>query len=142
MSTALELITGSLENIGMIGAGETLSAEDSKMALRSLNLMLSSWNTQKLLMLGEEFEEFNTIPGQDSYTLGAGGDFDTSVPVFTKSAYVKDSSDNTYPVEIVDSSFWGKLNTGNFVSSTPSYIYIDYNHPLKKVHVYPSPPRS
>jgi hypothetical protein len=142
LSTALEIIRGSLRKLGVLAAGESLSSEEASDALRSLNSMLSSWNTQNLIMTGLEIEEFSLTSNKGSYTLGSGGELDTSIPVKTDLAFIKDSNNNEFPIELVDNKKWGEIIDKSTTSTYPSKIYIDENYPLRKVYLYPVPSES
>lgn len=139
MSTALQLYTASLKKLGVYQEGEALSAETSVDALFNLNLMLSGWNIQKYLVYGLEIEEFQLIPNQQSYTMGVGGDFDTNKPAYTDAIFLRYSNSNEKRVEIIDNRLWGSLQSKDAKSSIPYYAYIDINHPLRRVYLYPTP---
>ena len=48
MTTAGDLINGSLRLLGVLAEGETPSAETSQDALVAMNQMVQSWNTERL----------------------------------------------------------------------------------------------
>lgn len=80
-STAYDLIKGSLRLIGAIAPGETPSATEANDGLNTLNDLLEMMSTESLSVWGESNETFNTVAGQASYTIGPGGNFNTSRPV-------------------------------------------------------------
>jgi hypothetical protein len=129
----------SLRKLGVIASSEALSSSEAKDSLSSLNMMLSSWNTNNLTVLGKSFEEFTLIAGQNSYTLGTGGDFNTSVPIKTDAAFIRFGSNAELPMKIIDSKRWGEITTKSSQSTIPSKIYIDNNFPLQTVYLYPTP---
>ena len=139
MSTVLEILKGSLRKIGAIAPGESLASEEASDGLQVLNQMLGGWNTQNLIMLGLEIEEFSLVAGQNSYTLGVGGDFNTAEPIRTDAAFIKYDSNTELPIQIIDNQKWGRLQAKGTESALPTHIYIDHNHPLQKVYVYPTP---
>jgi hypothetical protein len=139
VSTALDIIKDSLKKIGVIASGEALSSEEAADGLRALNNMIASWNTQNLIMLGLTIEEFTLTPAQNSYTLGSGGNFNTSVPIRTDAAFIKDTDGTEFPIEMIDNIRWGQITVKSSSASYPRYIYIDYNYPLQKVYLYPTP---
>jgi len=139
MATAIELIKSSMRKLGVLSQGETPQAEESKDALESLNTMLDSWSTQRLAVLGTTIEEFTLVNGQTIYTMGTGGDFNTTVPVKTSRAYIRDNTNVDLPVQIIDHAKYGRLPDKNQTATFPQMIYIDNNYPLRNVYVYPTP---
>ena len=139
MSTALELIKGSLRKIGVVAYGESLPSEELKDALASLNALIGSWNTQNLMVNGVSIDEFSLVAGQASYTMGSGGNFDTTAPIEIDSIYLKYDAGTEIPIEIIDNKRWGGIVDKTSSSSTPIYAYIDISHPLRKIYFYPVP---
>lgn len=69
-STALDLITGSLRNIGAQEAGEPINANDAGDALQVLNDLLDSLSTDKLFVYTASESILAWTPGQFKYTIG------------------------------------------------------------------------
>lgn len=138
MSTAIEIIKGSLKKLGVIAQGETPGAEESADALRALNSMLDSWSTQGLLVLGTAIEEFTLTSGQGSYTLGTGGDLATTVPVRIDSAFIKLTGNTEQKLKLIDNQKYGEIEVKN-VSGIPYRLFIDRNYPLMKLYLDPVP---
>ena len=58
MATAGETINGSLRLLGVLAEGETPSAETSEDALRAMNQMIDSWNTERLAVFSTQDQIF------------------------------------------------------------------------------------
>lgn len=138
MSTALDNIKATLRLLGVLASGETPQSSEANDALSALNRMLSSWNNSRLTVFGVKIEEFTLVPNQSSYTIGDGGDFDTEVPLKIDSIFLKDG-ETEYPLELIDNKKWGSLQSKTTTSSIPFMAYVDINHPLKKIYLYPTP---
>jgi len=90
MATARDLIANSLVDIGAFGPGESIPGPQSVQALRRLNQMLGGWALEPLTMTFQSREVFPLIAGKGGtgtstptlgpYTIGPGGDFDTTRP--------------------------------------------------------------
>lgn len=139
MSTALDLIKDAHENLGLLAEGESLSAESAQKGLRTLNQMIASWNTQNYIVQGITIENFTLVAGQQSYTIGSGGDFDTTVPVRTDKAYIRLSGNEEKPLHMIDNKRWGEICLKTTQSTFPDTIYIDKAYPLKTIYLYPVP---
>jgi hypothetical protein len=139
MTTARDLIQDAFENIGILAEGEAMSADAAQKGLRTLNQMISSWNTQNQTVLGIQIEELSLVIGQTSYTMGSGGDLDTTIPIYTDCAFIKLSDNIEYPIEVIDNKKYGDLILKTEQSSIPRQIYIDKGYPLKTIKIYPKP---
>lgn len=85
--TALELIKSSLRLIGVIAYAETPTAEEANDALLTLNDLLETWSTERLSVYGAANESFVTVAGLATYTIGPGGNWNTTRPVRISGAY-------------------------------------------------------
>lgn len=90
--TALQLITAALKRIGVVGAGQTPSAEDASDALLRLNAMLDSFATERLLVPCIVRTTWTIVSGTGSYTIGVGGDVNVARPVFVQDIRFIDTS--------------------------------------------------
>lgn len=136
--TARDLITTSLRLIGAVAPGETVSADEAFDGLSTLNRLIDSWSTEKLLIFQITKEEFTLIAGTQSYTIGSGGDFDTERPIEIKKALVRLGS-SEYPLEILSLDRWSSIMQKSVSSSIPTGIYLDGAYPLNGLSIYPKP---
>ena len=98
MTTATTLITDSLQSLGVVAAGQSPTANDLSDGLRKLNNMLGLWSLSTLLVPFRT-QISKTLDGSSSYTVGAGGDINTTRPAAIDSAYVR-VIDVDYPVRV------------------------------------------
>lgn len=80
MTTAATIVRGALETIGVVGEGQTMTAEKAADGLRRLNLLVGSWAIQPGTIPVTAREVFALVAGQTSYTIGPGGNFNTARP--------------------------------------------------------------
>ena len=136
--TAYDLIKGSLRLIGAIAPGETPRAPEANDGLDTLNDLLESWSTESLTVWGSANETFATVGGQAVYTIGPGGNWNTSRPVRIHDGYI-DVSGTSFPVQQ-----WGKNDYDLIaVKQTQSdvverFLYVN-DSPLGRVTLYPIP---
>ncbi len=76
-STAQDLVTGALRNIGVLAAAETPSASDTADAVQVMNDLLESWSVDHLNVYCVVENILTFTPGQYQYTIGnpSGGSF-------------------------------------------------------------------
>lgn len=70
MTTALDLITDALINIGAQESGEPVPPEKSAFALRKLNRLLQQWSNEHLMVFYQQEIVFDIISNQYIYSIG------------------------------------------------------------------------
>ncbi len=139
-TTARDLIKGSLRIIGAIAAGETPSAAELSDALSSLNEMIASWSNDGYLIFERKVEEFTLTGAQQMYTIGSGGDFNTSRPMRILQAGTKEAAGTTeIPISVYNVQEWAAITVKSTESSLPQAIYYNPAFPLGEINVWPVP---
>jgi hypothetical protein len=80
MAVAKDLIEDALHDIGALGEGETLAAEDLAASMRKFRQALAYWNEQGYIVPFRVVELFDLSIAKMEYTWGPGGDFDSPSP--------------------------------------------------------------
>jgi hypothetical protein len=78
-----EIIATALENVGVYAAGETISAEDTTMCARRLNMMAKAWMAHGAHLWAMKEATLFLSVGTQSYSLGASGTHCTNTYVHT-----------------------------------------------------------
>lgn len=127
--------------IGAIATGETASADEQADALSVLNQMLDSWSNENLIINAKIKEEFPLVGGQQIYTMGPSGNFNTTRPLRIDMAYIKQSGSTTFelPVEIVTVEQWADIGVKNTQSSIPTKLYPEMTSTLVNLNLWPVP---
>src|SRR5579863_8507426 len=98
--------------LGVYGTSDTLSSGDAQLGLTTLTDMLDSWSNESLTTFATLEQSFVLVPGQQSYTIGTGGQINLTRPIRILegpgSAYVQDSNGNNYPMEVVPRDKWNQ----------------------------------
>lgn len=142
MSTARDLIYGSLRLIGAVATGEVPSASEQVDALSVLNDMLDSWTLESLMIVSKIKETFVLIPGQQTYTMGVGGNFNTSRPLEIQRAAIIDTTNppiNEIPVAIINLDQWANIAIKSTNSYYPTMLYPEGTSPLETLNLWPIP---
>ncbi len=135
MASASDIIRRSLRLIGAIAGGETPSSTEQADALEALNAMLDSWRTESLAVYALR-DETLSLTGAASYTIGTGGDLNTTRPVKIESAYER-VSDTDYPVKIASAIAWYGLAAKSTTSDVAEWLYYEPSYPLGTLYLYP-----
>lgn len=143
MTTAGELINGSLRLIGVLAEGETPSAETSQDALVAMNQMIDSWNTERLSVFSTQDQVFIWPAGQLSRALGPSGDFVGNRPVMLDEAtYYRDPSTNvSYGIKFINQQQYDGIAVKTVTSTYPQVVFTNMTYPNIEMFVYPRPIR-
>lgn len=134
MADAATLIKDAMQDLGVLGAGRTPTSSDYTDCLRKLNAMLDSWSTSSILVPFTT-QISHTLDGSQSYTIGSGGDINTTRPTYINSAYVNDGS-NDYPLFVLrDRSAYDRISDKSD-TGTPELVYYEPSLPTGTIYVY------
>ena len=139
MPTVLEIITDAMQDAGIISSNETPNATDGQKAFRLLNRMLDADSTEDLMIYQNVEEVFNLVSGQQTYTIGTGGDFNTTRPVNVTRAYMRDVTGNDLPVEILPYQVYADIISKPIGSTLALGLYYDSGFPLSNINLWPVP---
>ncbi len=141
--TCLDLITGSLRLLGVLASGEVPTAPEAQDALTSLNSLVDSWQTERLMVFAVEPVTFPVISGQASYTLGPAGTWATPYPQKVERAKLIYQQNSplplTLPLRLIDLEQYQRIGVPATTSTIPTMIYVGDEFPARTVTLYPVP---
>jgi len=141
MTTARGIITKALQKIGALTKSESPSADEISDGLDALNMMVSSWANDSLLVYARAWETFSLTGNQASYTMGTGGVFNTSRPVSIISAYVRIGTTD-YALEPIDDQTYVNYIQQKATGGIPQFYTNDNAMPLVTIRLWPVPSAS
>ena len=143
METAGDIINGSLRLLGVLAEGETPSAETSQDALRAMNQMIDSWNTERLSVFATQDQVFTWPAGLLNRTLGPTGDFVGNRPVLLNDAtYFKDPGTGvSYGIKMINQQQYDGIAVKTVTSTYPQVIFTNMTFPDIDMYIYPRPTR-
>ena len=144
METAGDIINGSLRLLGVLAEGEVPSAETSQDALRAMDQMIDSWNTERLSVFSTQDQIFTWPAGQLSRTLGPSGDFAGNRPVLLDDAtYFKDPGTGvSYGIKFINQQQYDGIAVKTVTSTFPQVMFINMTYPDIEMYIYPRPTRA
>lgn len=98
--TAAELIKSTLQDLGVYGAGEDISAEDAVDSLERLNDLCDGLGLERMMMYAIVRTTKVLAANTASYTIGSGGDINIVRPTFLDHAGLIIDTSATIPTEI------------------------------------------
>jgi hypothetical protein len=140
--TGLTVIRRSLRALAVLAPAEPLQAQEAEDALGVMASMLDTWRTQKLLCYVVTYTDYPLVVGQQVYTLGPGGDFAQSRPVFVdRVSTVRrpgEKQELEQPLIVLRSALeWQAVRPKPIDSAWPTKVYIDTDFPLKHLRFWP-----
>ncbi len=138
MTTARDIIRKALQKVGENFRNSDASSEEYADGLDSLNALISSYANDSMLIFARAWETFNLTPSQGTYTMGVGGNFNTSKPVFVVASYLKDGITD-YPLTQITDEMYTQQITQKTTLGIPNYFTSDNANPLTNIRLYPVP---
>lgn len=142
MATGIQIITRSMQALGILGRTEVPTAGEANDALTTWNAMLDSWSDGEDLMSFVVLERsFPLVVGTSSYTIGSGGVINTSRPHDISQAYIQDSLGNNFLMEILPRDKWNQIGNRSSImtSQIPDTMFYDPQYPLGVINIFPTP---
>jgi hypothetical protein len=143
METAGDIINGSLRLLGVLAEGETPSADTSQDALRAMDQMIDSWNTERLSVFSTQDQIFTWPSGQLSRTLGPSGNFVGNRPILLEdSTYFRDPGTGvSYGIKFINQQQYNGIAVKTVTSTFPQVIFVNMTYPDIEMYIYPRPTR-
>lgn len=138
-TTALEIIRGSLGLSNAVGADQQLTALETSDSLAVFNDLLEIFNTKNLAVYGAANQTFNTVIGQAVYTIGTGGDWNTTRPVRINDPAYAVVNGSSYPFYSMTQAEYNQITVKTQTQQFPyRYLYVNA-FPLGLVTLWPVP---
>jgi hypothetical protein len=141
-TTTRDLINGAGRLINIIQQNEAMTGDNLNIALYSLNHMIDSWSNNRLMIYSIKQFEF-PLTGQQTYTLGPGGDWDVPRPMKIETAYARLQPGSPQQLDIAMQPLTVQQYASIAVKKTPStfpFAYYDNNnYPLRDITLFPIP---
>lgn len=140
--TVRQLVQSALRMSGGLRVGQLGHTDDEDAALLILNSMVSTWNTKRLNIFTIRRDTYILAGGQNSYTIGQGGDIDAQRPAKIVSAGLFIAGDTLIerPLKILLTvQEWADVRIKTLSTSVPYRLYCDYAHPTANIYLWPTP---
>lgn len=148
VTTAADIVRLALKDAGVLGVGQSASAEDTNDVFDTLNMILGQWSEMRWTIY--HLLDLSVVStGAISYTVGPGGDIDTGSKqrpdrledgCFYRQL-VSSSTPNQidYPLEILESrEDYSRIGLKQLMT-VPQYIFYDAAFPLGIIYPWPVP---
>lgn len=140
---AVDVVSGAARLAGILASGDALQGSEPADCLLILQQMIDEWQADGLKIFTEDINTFPFILGQQSYTLGTGGNFNIPRPAHIKRMGCQILSNPTQPSEVpitlLDVDGWANVRVKNIAGSYPLFCYDDGGFPLRTLNFWVIP---
>lgn len=137
-TTAIDLITRSMKLAKVLSSGETPTAEEATDALATLNDILENWDTEPMSVWASANDVVATVPGQATYTVGLGGNFNIDRPQTVDGAYITFQGVD-YDLQIVGQLEFNQISLKTQQNPIPEWLLYVNEFPLGLITLWPVP---
>ena len=140
MYTGNDLVRQAMRLIQVSSVDTDLTAAELADGIQSLNRMIDSWSVDELTLYKVTRDTFPLVPNQNPYTIGLGGDFNTSRPVRIVGAYFTLNASTIpvdYPMQVINVDVYNSIALKTLTTNFPQYLYYEPDFPLGKIYIYP-----
>jgi len=138
MATGQTLADRAGRLLGVIESGSSLTAAESADALIAINAMLDSWRNDRLMCYALQDETLTLVATDSSYTIGSGGQLNTTRPVSIEGCFCRAGSVD-YPVRIISFEEWNSIVDKTATSDIPECVYYEPTMATGTLQVWPVP---
>ena len=137
--TAQTIVDQALRSIGAIATGETPSSNERSDGLAALQDLIASWGAEGIVIpYLNERQELTLTADTSAYTIGSGGDFNTTRPIQIVGATGKGGSNLEHTYRIIDATRYRKTGLKS-TGGDPYWLWYNPVFPLGEIKIYPTP---
>ena len=145
MATARDIVTASLQELGVLASGEVASAAEATDGLTMLNRWLDQKAAEHLQIYMERRDTWTIVSGTGGYNVGIGGAVNIVRPVFVNRIYFEDTSLDPVlemPLLQMTEADFANVAMKNFTSLYPQGVYYRSAYPFSELGFFPIPTSS
>ena len=145
MSTVSDLCQSALEDLGVLGAGETMEAGDLQTCFKSLNQLMDQWAAERLMIYTITRTTWTISANDGTYSVGLTGDIAVARPEFITHVNFVDTNvtpNLEYQLYPFTDDDWSRVALKTLTSTLPTNWYYNPTYPLGNLELWPVPTSS
>lgn len=126
VTTVNDVLRGALQALGVVAAGETLTAADSDLGLECLNGLLGQFQAEQFMLPWRTRTTATLTASTSSFTVGPSGDINIVRPVYFDEIKFLDTStdpDTEYPLVSLTDDAYANIPQKAQTATLPSHYY-------------------
>jgi hypothetical protein len=143
MSTALDIVKSARRLLNIDAVGESIPDSDADESLYVLNMIISSWNNQRLMLYEVKNITGTLTANKNPHTIGpAGADITADRPLRIERAFTRITGTSTpvdFSMEQVTNNRYQEFVVKNISTSYPTHFYYAPANPTASIYLYPVP---
>jgi hypothetical protein len=137
VATVLNIITDALQELGVIGAGEPVNADDAALCLSALNTLIDAWHLEPLTIFASQ-QITATLPANTtSLTIGPTLNINVARPVRLEDGCFVRVGDIDYPLDVVSQVDYNAIALKGLDGPWPRVCMYNDTHPTGAVFFWP-----
>lgn len=138
-ATGQSLVNRALRLLGVIGAGEDPTSDESDDALEGINAMLDAWRNERLMCYALREESLTLVAGDADYTIGPAGNLNTVRPVSIEAAWTVDANGMTHDMRMISDQDYARISVKTTQADFPELALFRGSVDTATLMVYPVP---
>ena len=141
--TARDLINDAHRLLGLTASGNVLPEVVYQDNINAFNMMIDSWNTEKLSIFNTQDQIYQWEASERTKTLGPSGDFVGNRPILLDdSTYFRDPGTNvSFGIKFINQQQYDGIAVKTVTSTYPQVMWINMEYPNITMTIYPVPTR-
>ena len=137
MATARDVIERAHRLLGLVQAGDVMPEAHYVAGLQSLNVLIESWQLEKLNVYAWQDKTFTLVVGDSTITLGATGNI-TTRPDHIEDIFITEGSID-YPVTMIERGRWDSIADKTTTGNIAEFAYYEPSYTMGVLNLYPVP---
>ncbi len=138
-----QLGTDALSELGILAAGETMSAADGALVVRVANRLVDLWAAKRLMIYSPQLvTTWTMVSGTQNYTVGTGGTVNVARPDLINDIRFKDTAPTPnveYPLRKYTDEDWQRVTLKTMQAVFPLAWYYNPTYPTGTLTFWPVP---
>ncbi len=133
-----EIITGALRILGVIGEGQSATAQQISDSAEALNYLIKAWENQGVPIWAIKFTDITLLDGVADYNLGIGQSINIPKPLKIYQAFRRTTNNVDVPMTILSQQQYNMLGNKT-ASGAPIQLYYNSQRDYGVLSLYPVP---